>query len=58
MLVLGAFLAAGVALLAGTSGFGFGLLAIPLFLAGFSLPFVVTANLLVSVATTVTAATA
>jgi uncharacterized protein len=57
VLVLGGFLAAGVALLAGTSGFGFGLLATPLLLlAGFSLPFVVTANLLVSVATRITVA--
>jgi hypothetical protein len=42
-------LAALVALLAGTSGFGSGLLATPTFrLCGFSLPFVVTVNLLVS----------
>lgn len=52
MLVLGGFLAAAAALLAGAAGFGFGLLATPLFLlAGFSLPFIITANLLVAVAT-------
>ena len=51
MLVLGGFLVAAVALLAGTSGFGFGLLATPLLLlSGFSLPFVVTLNLLMTVA--------
>ena len=50
--MLGDFLAAAFALLAGTSGFGFGLLATPLLLlSGFSLPFIVTLNLLVSVAT-------
>lgn len=54
MLVLGGFLAALVALAAGTSGFGFGLLATPLLLlAGFSLPFIITVNLLVAVATRV-----
>jgi uncharacterized membrane protein YfcA len=54
VLVLGGVLAALVALLAGTSGFGFGLLATPLLLlSGFSLPFIVTVNLLVSVATRV-----
>jgi hypothetical protein len=51
VLVLGGFLVAAVALVAGTSGFGFGLLATPLLLlSGFSLPFVVTLNLLVTVA--------
>lgn len=51
MLVLGAFLVAAVALVAGASGFGFGLLATPLLLlSGFSLPFVVTLNLLMTVA--------
>jgi uncharacterized membrane protein YfcA len=51
VLVLGGFLVAIVALVAGTSGFGFGLLATPLLLlSGFSLPFVVTLNLLVTVA--------
>lgn len=57
MLVLGGFLAAAAALLAGTSGFGFGLVATPLLLlSGFSLPFVVTANLLISLATRVSVA--
>ena len=43
MLIVGGFLAAAAALLAGTSGFGFALLATPaLVLCGFSLPFVVT----------------
>ena len=57
MLVLGGILAAAIALLAGTSGFGFGLLATPtLLLAGFSLPFVVTVNLLISVATRISVA--
>lgn len=52
MLIVGGFLAAAAALLAGTSGFGFGLVATPaLLLSGFSLPFVVTANLLISFAT-------
>jgi uncharacterized membrane protein YfcA len=52
VLVVGGIVAAAVALLAGTSGFGFGLLATPaLLLVGFSLPFVVTANLLISLAT-------
>ena len=50
--LLGGLLVALAALLAGTSGFGFGLLATPLLLlSGFSLPFVVTINLLISVAT-------
>ncbi len=57
MLVIGGFLAAAAALLAGTSGFGFGLVATPLLLlSGFSLPFVVTANLLISLATRVSVA--
>lgn len=57
MLVLGGLLVAAVALLAGTSGFGFGLLATPiLLLSGFSLPFIVTLNLLASVATRVSVA--
>lgn len=52
MLIVGGVLVAAAALLAGTSGFGFGLVATPmLLLTGFSLPFVVTVNLLVSVAT-------
>lgn len=52
VLVVGGIVAALVALLAGTSGFGFGLLATPLLLlTGFSLPFIVTVNLLVSFAT-------
>jgi uncharacterized membrane protein YfcA len=56
-LLVGGALAAAVALVAGVSGFGFGLLATPLLLlAGFSLPFVVTANLLISVATRVSVA--
>ena len=57
MLLLGGFLVAAAALLAGTSGFGFGLMATPLLLlSGFSLPFVVTVNLLVSVATRISVA--
>lgn len=57
MLVLGGLLVAAAALLAGASGFGFGLVATPLLLlSGFSLPFVVTANLLISLATRVTVA--
>ena len=52
MVVLGGFLVAMAALLAGASGFGLGLTATPaLLLSGFSLPFVITVNLLVSVAT-------
>lgn len=52
MLIAGGLLLAAAALLAGTSGFGLGLLATPaLLLSGFSLPFVVTANLLGSLAT-------
>jgi uncharacterized membrane protein YfcA len=51
VLVLGGFIVAAVALVSGTSGFGFGLLATPLLLlSGFSLPFVVTVNLLITVA--------
>lgn len=45
------------ALIAGTSGFGFGLVATPaLLLSGFSLPFVVTVNLLIALATRVSVA--
>jgi hypothetical protein len=52
VLVVGGVLAALCALLAGTSGFGFALLATPtLLLCGFSLPFAVTVNLLMSFAT-------
>ncbi|HET8606188.1 MAG TPA: sulfite exporter TauE/SafE family protein [Gaiellaceae bacterium] len=51
-LLAGGLLLAGAALLAGASGFGFGLLATPsLLLAGFSLPFVVTVNLVASLLT-------
>jgi uncharacterized protein len=54
MLVLGGALAALAAFLAGASGFGLGLVATPLLLlSGFSLPFVVTVNLLISFATRV-----
>ncbi|HUY70724.1 MAG TPA: TSUP family transporter [Gaiellaceae bacterium] len=54
MLVLGGALAAMAAFLAGASGFGLGLVATPLLLlSGFSLPFVVTVNLLISFATRV-----
>lgn len=57
MLIVGGFLAAAAALLAGTSGFGFALLATPaLLLCGFSLPFVVTVNLLIALATRVSVA--
>ncbi|MHB1244121.1 MAG: TSUP family transporter, partial [Gaiellaceae bacterium] len=57
MLIVGGFLAAAAALVAGTSGFGFALLATPaLVLCGFSLPFVVTVNLLISLATRVSVA--
>ena len=57
MLIAGGAIVAAAALLAGASGFGFGLLATPLLLlAGFSLPFVVTINLLISVATRVSVA--
>jgi uncharacterized membrane protein YfcA len=52
MLVIGGILAAAISFLAGTSGFGFSLMATPaLLLCGYSLPFVVTVNLLLSVAT-------
>ncbi len=52
MLIVGGLLVAGASLLAGTSGFGFALIATPtLLLTGFSLPFVVTVNLLISLAT-------
>jgi uncharacterized membrane protein YfcA len=52
VLILGGFLAAAAALLAGASGFGFALVATPaLLLSGYSLPFVVTANLLIVLAT-------
>ena len=54
MLVLGGVIVILAALLAGASGFGLGIVAVPLlFLAGFSLPFIVTALLLVSIATRV-----
>jgi len=57
VLVVGGLVAAAIALLAGTSGFGFGLLATPaLLLTGFSLPFVVTVNLLISFATRISVA--
>lgn len=57
MLIVGGFLAAAAALLAGTSGFGFALLATPtLLLCGFSLPFVVTVNLLIALATRISVA--
>lgn len=57
MMILGGFLAAAAALIAGTSGFGFGLVATPaLLLSGFSLPFVVTVNLLITLATRVSVA--
>lgn len=57
MLVVGGVLAALCALVAGTSGFGFSLMATPLLLlCGFSLRFVVTANLLISLATRATVA--
>ena len=54
MLVVGGALAAMAAFLAGASGFGLGLVATPLLLlTGFSLRFVVTVNLLISLATRV-----
>jgi uncharacterized protein len=57
VLVIGGLAAAAIALLAGTSGFGFGLVAAPvLLLIGFSLPFVVTVNLLVTLGTRVSVA--
>jgi uncharacterized protein len=52
-LIAGGLLVAGAALLAGTSGFGLALVATPTLLSGFSLPFVVTVNLLISLATRV-----
>jgi len=53
-LIAGGVVAAAAAFLAGTSGFGFGLLATPLLLvSGFSLPFVVTVNLSLSLTTRV-----
>lgn len=52
MLIVGGLIVAAAALLAGSSGFGLGLIATPmLLLSGFSLPFVVAANLLISLAT-------
>ena len=57
MLIVGGLVVVAAALLAGSSGFGVGLLATPvLLLCGFSLPFVVAANLLISLATRVTVA--
>jgi uncharacterized membrane protein YfcA len=57
VIVVGGLLAAAVALLSGTSGFGFGLVATPLLLlTGYSLPFVVTVNLLISLSTRVSVA--
>ena len=57
MLIVGGFLVALAALLAGTSGFGFGLVAVPaLLLCGFSLPFAVAVSLLVSLSTRVSVA--
>jgi uncharacterized membrane protein YfcA len=54
MLVVGGVLVVLAALLAGVSGFGLGIVAVPLLLlAGFSLPFIVTAVLLISLATRV-----
>jgi hypothetical protein len=57
VVVLGGLIVAAVALLSGTSGFGFGLVATPLLLLmGYSLPFVVTVNLLISLATRISVA--
>jgi uncharacterized membrane protein YfcA len=57
VLIAGGLIVALAALLAGASGFGFGLLATPLLLlAGFSLPFVITINLLISLATRISVA--
>lgn len=54
MLVLGGVIVILAALLAGISGFGLGIVAVPLLLlAGFSLPFIVTAVLLISLVTRV-----
>ena len=56
-MILGGLLVTAAALLAGTSGFGFGLVATPaLLLSGFSLPFVVTVNLLITLATRISVA--
>jgi uncharacterized membrane protein YfcA len=52
VIVIGGVLVACSALLAGTAGFGFSLVSAPfLLLSGFSLPFVVTANLLITLVT-------
>ncbi len=52
LLALGGVLVVLASLLAGVSGFGLGIVAVPLLLlAGFSLPFIVTAVLLISMAT-------
>ena len=57
MLVTGGVVIALVALVAGASGFGLGLLATPLLLlTGFSLPFGVTVNVLMSLATRIAVA--
>ena len=57
MLIVGGIVVTAAALLAGTSGFGLALVATPaLLLCGFSLPFVVTVNLLISLATRVAVA--
>ncbi len=57
MLIVGGFLVALAALLAGASGFGLALLATPaLLLAGFPLKFVVTVNLLMALVTRVSVA--
>ena len=57
MLIVGGLVVAAAALLAGSSGFGFGLVAAPLLLlSGFSLPFVVAVSLLISLATRVSVA--
>jgi hypothetical protein len=56
-LVLGGLVVTAAALLAGTSGFGLGLVATPvLLLCGFSISFAVTAALLIGIATRVTVA--
>jgi uncharacterized protein len=56
-MIVGGLLVAAAALLAGTSGFGFGLVATPaLLLSGFSLPFVVTVNLLITLGTRISVA--
>jgi uncharacterized membrane protein YfcA len=56
-LVLGGFVVALAAALGGTTGFGYGLVATPLLvLSGFSLPFVVTANLALSLVTRIAVA--